>query len=367
MQELCLYWVVRIARERTIVKLAITELSKFLDYLIYNISNGLLEDMMDSMESRIRISNIMMLSFKYLIDFPQISFLTSDIAKYILNRQVNKRGGAEFSRKELDGAWCELQRIDGMFSVNSITLTNEIYDGVIYQTSRALEALGRARGMSMVPIIRGFKFINRFIEKLNISNIDNTKYFVPIIDAIYSCSDAVSYEQTQKLLLPLSRRICKIVVKIDPEVSDIHTQEVILRGKLLEGGGLSQEDLEVIGINLEKKILRYILKSIEWLLSFNVEVPPRVHELLMDMLTNNFSAVFDIHKDKNLMYFISNTETLVSLIHRLSDKKFAQFILDQTTEFISDVLLPGVEDIYSATKLLSITKLLIESRAVIRR
>ena len=219
----------------------------------------------------------------------------------------------------------------------------------------------------MVPIIRGFKFINRFIEKLNISNIDNTKYFVPIIDAIYSCSDAVSYEQTQKLLLPLSRRICKIVVKIDPEVSDIHTQEVILRGKLLEGGGLSQEDLEVIGINLEKKILRYILKSIEWLLSFNVEVPPRVHELLMDMLTNNFSAVFDIHKDKNLMYFISNTETLVSLIHRLSDKKFAQFILDQTTEFISDVLLPGVEDIYSATKLLSITKLLIESRAVIRR
>ena len=113
--------------------------------------------------------------------------------------------------------------------------------------------------------------------------------------------------------------------------------------------------------------LRYILKSIEWLLSFNVEVPPRVHELLMDMLTNNFSAVFDIHKDKNLMYFISNTETLVSLIHRLSDKKFAQFILDQTTEFISDVLLPGVEDIYSATKLLSITKLLIESRAVIRR
>ena len=361
------YVVVRIARERTIVKLAITELSKFLDYLIYNISNGMRRDLEDSLDWRITISNILMLSFKYLIDFPQISFLTSDIARYILNRQVNKRGSSGFYYKELDGAWCELRKIDGILSGKKIRLTDDIYNSILYQTSRALEALGHAKGMSMAPVIRGFRFIERFIGKVDIDELEGTKFFVPIMDAIYSCADVVSYDQSQKLLLPLARKMNEIVMKIDPRAIDIHTQEIIIKTKILEGRGLGQDDFERITVNLEKNVLRHILKGIEWLLSFNVEVPPRIHELLMDMLTNNFAAVFDIHKNQNLIYYISNTETLVNLIHKLSDKKFAQFILDQTTEYISDVLLPGVEDVYSATKLLLITKLLIESRAVIRR
>ena len=361
------YVVVRIARERTIVKLAITELSKFLDYLIYNISNGMRRDLEDSLDWRITISNILMLSFKYLIDFPQISFLTSDIARYILNRQVNKRGSSGIYYKELDGAWCELRKIDGILSGKKIRLTDDIYNSILYQTSRALEALGHAKGMSMAPVIRGFRFIERFIGKVDIDELEGTKFFVPIMDAIYSCADVVSYDQSQKLLLPLARKMNEIVMKIDPRAIDIHTQEIIIKTKILEGRGLGQDDFERITVNLEKNVLRHILKGIEWLLSFNVEVPPRIHELLMDMLTNNFAAVFDIHKNQNLIYYISNTETLVNLIHKLSDKKFAQFILDQTTEYISDVLLPGVEDVYSATKLLLITKLLIESRAVIRR
>ena len=217
----------------------------------------------DSLESRIRVSNILILSFKYLIDFPQISFLTSDIARYILNRQINKGDKSHGLDISLEGAWCELNGVDGSLSTNEIVLSGEIYDGIVYQTSRALEALGHARGMSMAPIIRGFKFMDRFIGRINIDSVVETKYFVPIMDAIYSCSDAVSYDQSQKLLIPLANRICEIVRRVDPKIADIHTQEIVFKAKLIEGLGLSQRDLEVISNNLEMKVMRHVLKSIE--------------------------------------------------------------------------------------------------------
>ena len=356
--------VITIARERTIVKLAVAELSKFIDYILANIRiNGVDSDVY----SRIRTSNLLTLVYKYLADFPQISYLISDIARYILNRQMsgNSQHTGELA-KELSGAWCELENIFDLFLDGGIKITDDVYNGVIYQTSRSLEALGYSRGMSVAPIIRGFGFLNRVFDNIVASYLE-TKHLVPILDAIYACFDRVSYDQGQKVLLPIAHKIYDMALEIDPEAKDLHTQDIIFKMKLLERRGLLPRDLEVISSNIESNVLRYVLKGIEWLISFDVEPPPRVHELLMDFLSNNFGGVFDIYKDENLIYFISNTEALVNIIHKLSDKKFAQFILDQATEYISDVLLPGVDDIYSATKLLLVTKVLIESRGIIRR
>ena len=353
-----------IARERTIVKLAVAELSKFIDYVLTNIRiNGIENDVY----SRIRVSNLLILVYKYLADFPQISYLISDIARFILNKQVS-RGNSHSSRlpEELNGAWCELEDPSGVLLGESVEITDDVYSGIVYQTSRALEALGYSRGMSVAPIIRGFNFLGRFFNKVTLDGLE-TKHLVPILDAIYACFERVSYDQSQKVLLPIARRIYDLALEIDPEVKDLHTQDIVFKIKLLERQGLGPQDLRRISSNIESKILKYILKGIEWLVSFDVEAPPRVHELLMDFLTNSFGGVFDIYKDENLMYFISNTEALVNIIHKLSDKKFAQFILDQATEYVSDVLLPGVDDIYSATKLLLVTKILIESRGIIRR
>jgi len=348
-----------IARERTIVKLAVAELSKFLDYLLSSVSNGV------DGGGRFRVLNLLTLSYKYLADFPQISFLTSDIARFILNRQYNRgKGGAE-NITMLEGAWCELE-LGGLLEGEEAKVDDYVYVGLIYQTSRALEALGYSRGMSLAPIIKGFKFLDGFISKLE-GKISESKYFVPMMDAICACYDIVSYEQSQRMLLPLACAVCEMAMRLDENLDDIHTQDIYFRRKMLERKGLGQEDLRRISLNIEGKIMKHLLKSIEWLMCFNLDISPRLYELLMDVLTNNFVSVFDVYKNEDLMYFISNTETLINIIHRLSDKKFAQFILDQATEYISDVLLPGVDDIYSATKLLLVTKILIESRAIIRR
>ena len=352
-----------IARERTIVKLAITEISKFLDYLIYTLRRGN-HTLEGDLRRRIRISNVLVLAYKYLVDFPQITFLTMDISQYILRKQVS-RSVAKKTSDLLEGAWCEIE-IESIESEDQIRFNRDFYVGVIYQTARALEALGKARGMSMVPLIKGFEFLSRVLEILDIEHIE-TKMLVPIMDAICSCVDAVSYDYKQKLLVPLAHKLKSMAIEIDPKLREIYTQDIFLKAKIIDREGLKQEDLKIISQNLESKILKYVLKSIEWLIEFGVSVPPRLYELLMDLLTNNFVAVFDVHKDVDLVYFISNTGSLVNIVHRLSDKKFAQLILDQTTEYISDTLLPGVDNVYSATKLLLMTKVLIDSRAVIRR
>lgn len=354
---------ITIARERTIVKLAITEVSKFLDYLMYSLRRGN-HTLGGDLKDRIRILNVLVLAYKYLVDSPQVAFLTRDISRHILSKQISS-GSVERSSNPLEGAWCVIET-DDVEIEEQIDFTGDFYIGVIYQTARALEALGRAKRISIGPLIKGFKFLSRMLEDLDPNKIE-TKILVPIMDAVHSCVDVVSYDNKQKLLIPLAHKLRNITMEIDPQLREIYAQDIFLKTKIIDNEGLKQEDLRIISQNLESKILRYVLRSIEWLVEFGVSVPPRLFELLTDLLTSNFVAVFDVHKDSDLVYFISNTSSLVNIIHRLSNKKFAQLILDQTTEYISDTLLPGVDDIYSATKLLLMTRVLIDSRAVIRR
>lgn len=360
--------VIRIARERTIVKLAVISIAEFLDYLIYREffdGSGMREK---DFRKSLLITNFFALTFRYLLEVSNISNFTGFILNNILRQQRSKEKGNPPPLDVLEGAWIILP--DGFswdtLKEDTVPMSDELYFGVIYPTARILEALGMARGISTSTLLRGLNFIARLLDKVEVSSLE-TKLLVPIIDAAIATYDKLPYDKIQGMIVPMVTKLRDIVYELDPSLESLYSQDVIMKSKALTNEGLVEEDIDRINRNLESKVLKRVLSTTYWLTMFNVDVSPRIQEMILDLLSKNFSAVFDIHKDPLLAYFISNAEVLARLIQTLSDKKFAQIVLDRTIEHVSDLVLHGVSNIFEATKLLTVTKVLMEARGVIRR
>ncbi|MCR8433052.1 MAG: hypothetical protein NDP13_02260 [Crenarchaeota archaeon] len=301
------------------------------------------------------------------MEVPNVSNFLSFVLNHLLSLQRKSRL-AQPSTDPLDGAWILTSdnRADDLQTGSPIVLDDDLYFGIIYPTARALEALAGIKGIGMTVLLRGLNFLLRVISKVDIESL-KVEFLVPIMDAAWAAFNKLSYENVQNLLLPLVSNLRDISLKIDQDMESIYTYDIIARSKALLREGLNEHDINKISENFESMVLKRILVAARWLILHNFDVPTRIQELILDLLAKNFSGVFDIHKNPIMAYFISNSEVFATIIQELSNKKFAQIVLDRTIEFVSDLVLQEILNVAEACKLLTVTNILMQARAVIRR
>jgi len=339
-----------------------------LDYLIYReffVDDGTKEK---SLEESLIMTNFFTLTFRYLLEISNVSNYIGFILNNLLRQQKSKEKGNPPPIEILEGAWVLFSDSSSLNipDNDTIQVNDKLYFGAIYPTTRILEALSMAKGISTITLIRGLNFLSRILNMVDTNSLE-PKLLVPIMDAALVAYNKLPYEKIRDILLPLVNKLRAITVELDPNLESIYAQDIVMKSKALTNEGLVEDDIDRINRNLESKVLKNVLETAYWLVMFNVDVSPRIQEMILDLLAKNFSAVFDIHKNRLLTYFISNAEVLAMLIQKLSDKKFAQIVLDRTIEHVSELVLQGVSNIFEATKLLTVTKILMEARGVIRR
>lgn len=359
-------WWARIARERTIVKLAATTLAEFLDFLIYR--NFHIGNNNDSPKEKLATANFLIMALRYLVDVPNVSAFWSFMLNYVLSLQrksISSQSSADF----LDGAWVLVSdgsHLSEFHGKKSITMDEDLYFNIIYPTARALEALAGIKSVSMAVITRGLNFLYRIISRVEVES-SKVEFLVPIMDAAWAAFNKLSYENVQSLIFPLISKLRDILHELDPDLESIYAHDIVIRSKALLREGLTEFDIDKINENFESRVLRRVLVAARWLIIYNFDIPTRIQELILDLLAKNFGGVFDVHKNPLLAYSISNSEVFATIIQALSDKKFAQIVLDRTIEFVSDLVLQEIRDIVEASKLLTVTNVLMQARAVIRR
>ncbi|MCD6491803.1 MAG: hypothetical protein ACP6IQ_00675 [Candidatus Njordarchaeia archaeon] len=329
------------ARERIIIKIAIQKLRQILRDIIkfatYNDSN--------IFKGSIFNTNLLSISIKFLTSVNKVSDLIAEAASRLEALQT-KVSDIQSSIKNdgqviwdgdyilldqafIDGSWANSTEV----KANGDPLWEILYENHVYSTARALEALGIANTQNTEVIDRGVLFLDRFFQEFKLEEIcDEVSKCVPIVQGLSNITNIAS-ENIQGVINKLLDTQLNFVLEQDGNLSNIHAQDVYYLIKLSRGGYLNPIEAEPLYRDIDSGVFRKVLKGIEYLSMFGVELPLEVNEILLRMLPKYFSNIFRIGDlRKGAIYYSSLVESVFNILKYYPSKTIANTVMSLLIE-----------------------------------
>lgn len=345
------------ARERVIVKLALTKVKEALKNII-KVSRY--ADSRNSQIADIVDTNLLSLSLKFMNDTNKLPSLLDEVETVLSNYQRD-------NPEELQGNIRTL--FEDIDNVGFWTVENKFDDPFlhyVYPTARALEALA-PREPPKPLIMKGINFLYEWMEKEGFREMvqDKSKYAVPLMQTAVNTARNSRGSVKQK-----AERIIEEASKFSESKDledDIYAQTVRYTYFIYNDHVLSNGEVELLVNDINCGIFRRMLTGLEFLSALTFDLRQDSTDRILDMLPKFRKQIFDIVQEgKGAVYFASVSESMKHSLDYYQNKTFARSFFNLMVEESSWISQPIFHPIHISKALVG-TSLLISSRGALRR
>lgn len=346
---------IELARERIIVKLALSKVEEALKTIIkvsLYAEDNQISDMVDV--------NLLSLSLKFLQGTNKLPKLLREIQKILSDSQKENPEKIPELAEHLKGG----EGKKGFWMVES--KFDDPYLQYIYPTTRGLEALAPLNPSKEI-IAKGINFLFSWMEKENIKEMtaDKIKYAVPIMQAAVRTARNSRGEVKKKAEQIIDEAYDFATTK---NLNDnTYAQTVRYLAPIYNNHVLSNEEVKPLLKGINSGVFRKMVKGLELLPALNFELPPNATNSILDMLPKFRKHIFNtLEEGSGAVYFASISESMKNTLKYYHSKTFARSFFNLMVEESTWISQPIFRPLHIAQSIVG-TSLLIFARGALRR